>query len=125
MRQRGRTSPATVTIRFVDNACTAAALLPPPVLNRLCSDDIPRRIRQRNVYLSQIVLALDDESAVGFAAFKTAAGPIRVAHELWVERHARAGMGEVTTAIAAALEEAVLDAGDSRLFVITVRSMPL
>jgi hypothetical protein len=125
--RRTAVDPAStvVTVRMVDNAVDAETLLPLPVLNRLCSNDVPSRIRQCNVYLSQIVVALDGDSAVGFAAFKTTSGPVRVAHEFWVDQHARAGLAPVIGAMLAALEAAVSEAGCSRLFVVTIHATPL
>jgi hypothetical protein len=114
-----------VTIRLVDNAADIETLLPLGVLNRLCANDVPSRIRQCNVYLSRVVVALDHDSAVGFAAFKMTRGPVRVAHEFWVDPHARAGLTPVTEAILAALETAAGEAGCSRLFVVSARATPL
>src|SRR5665213_1720507 len=84
-------SPIVVTIRIVDGAVDAEALLPVSALNRLYSNDVPSRIRQCNVYLSRLVVALDGDSTVGFAAFKATRGAVRVAHEFWVDQRARAG----------------------------------
>jgi hypothetical protein len=118
-------SSPVVTVRLVDNAADTETLLPLRVLNRLCSNDVPSRVRQCNVYLSQVVVAFDGDSAVGFAAFKTTRGPVRVAHEFWVDQHARAGLTPVTEAMLAALEAAASEAGCSRLFVVIVQATPL
>src|ERR1019366_6928427 len=117
--------PTVVTIRIVDSAADAEALLPVSALNRLCSNDVPSRIRQCNVYLSHLVVALDGDSTVGFAAFKATRGPVCVAHEFWVDRRARSGLAPVTEAMLVALEATVGQAGCSRLFVVTVQGTPL
>jgi hypothetical protein len=124
-RTSGNPPPPIVTVRRAANADDVEQLLPPAVLARLCSGEIPTRVRQCNVYLSQVIVALDGDSAVGFAAYKPATGPVRVAHELWVDPQARAGPAEVTAAILSALESAVSSAGCSRLFVVVAQSTPL
>lgn len=86
-------SPTVVTIRIVDSAADAEVLLPVTVLDRLCSNDVPSRVRQCNVYRSHVVVALDGDSTVGFAAFKATRGPMCVAHEFWLDRRARAVPG--------------------------------
>jgi hypothetical protein len=123
--QRRMRRPTRVTVRIVDNAVDAERLLPLPVLNRLCFEDVPDRVRQYNLYRSHVVVALDGDSVVGFAAFKPTNGTIRVAHELWVDRHARAGLAPVTEAMLAALEAAARQAGCSRLFIVTVQATPV
>ena len=85
-------SPTVITIRIVDRPADAEALLPASVLDRLCFNDVPNRIRQCNVYLSHLVVALEGDSTVGFAAFKATPGSVRVAHEFWVDQGASAGL---------------------------------
>lgn len=118
-------APTIVTTRMTDNATDAEQLLPPPVLARLCSDHTPSRVRLCNLHLSHVLVALDGDSAVGFAAFKPMTGPVRVAHEFWVDPGARVGLAAVTEAMLAALESAVSAAGCSRLFVVLTQSTPL
>ena len=124
-RTSGNLPPPIVTVRRAANAADVEQLLPPAVLARLCSGEIPTRVRQCNVYLSEVIVALDGDSAVGFAAYKPATGPVRVAHELWVDPEARLGLAEVTAAVLSALEGAVRSAGCSRLFVVVAPSTPL
>jgi hypothetical protein len=115
----------TITVRRADNAIEAEKLLPLPVLGRLCSDPSVSNVRQCDVYLSHIIVALDGDSALGFAAYKPTAGPIRVAHEFWVDPHARCGRAPVTQALLTALEAAAHAAECSRLFVVVAQSTPL
>jgi hypothetical protein len=86
-------SPTIITVRLAHNPVDVETLLPLSVLQRLCSDPAPSRVRQCNVHVSQVIVALDGDAPLGFAAFKTAAGPVRVAHEFWVDalRQSRAG----------------------------------
>jgi hypothetical protein len=115
----------TITVRRGDNAIEAEKLLPLPVLGRLCSDPSMSNVRQCDVYLSQIIVALDGDSTLGFAAYKPTTGPIRVAHEFWVDPHARCGPAPVTQALLTALEAAARAAECSRLFVVMAQSTPL
>jgi hypothetical protein len=115
----------TITVRQAHNATEAEQLLPLPVLGRLCSHPSMSNARQRDVYLSQIIVALDGDSTLGFAAYKPTAGSIRVAHEFWVDPHARCGRAPVTQALLTALEAATRAAGCSRLFVVVAQSTPL
>jgi hypothetical protein len=114
-----------ITVRRADNAIEAQKLLPLPVLGRLCSDPSMSNVRQCDVYLSQIVVALAAGSTVGFTAYKPTAGPIRVAHEFWVDPHARCGQAFVTRALLTALEEAARAAACSQLFVVVAQAAPL
>ncbi len=115
----------TVTVRRANDAVEAEKLLPLRVLGRLCSDPNMSHVRQWDVYLSQIVVALDGDSTLGFAAYRPIAGPIRVAHEFWVDPHARCGQAPVTQALLTALEAAARAAGCSQLFVVVTASTPL
>ena len=114
-----------ITVRTAADAVEAEKLLAQPVLGRLCSDPNMSHVRQRDVYLSQIILALDGDSTLGFAAYKPTAGLIRVAHEFWVDPHARCGQVPVTQALVTALEAAARVAGCSQLFVVVAQSAPL
>ena len=118
-------STPNLTVRVVENAIDAETLLPLPILTRLCANERPSRARQDNVYRSQIIVALDGEVPVGFAAFKLTDQPIRVAHELWVHPHAAGGVVPVTHALVNALESAACAAGCSRVFVVLAASSPL
>jgi hypothetical protein len=115
----------TITVRRAANAVEAERLLPLPVLGRLCSDPGMSNVRQCDVYLSQIIVALEGDSPLGFAAYKPTTGPIRVAHELWVDPHARCGQAPVIHALLTALEGAARAAECSQLFVVVAQSAPL
>jgi hypothetical protein len=117
-------SPA-ITVRSADSAVEAEKLLPLHVIGRLCSDPNPSRGRQCDVYLSRLIVAVDGDSPLGFAAYKPTTGPIRVAHEFWVDPQARCGFAPVTEAMLTALEAAADAAGCSRLFVVVAQSTPL
>jgi len=115
----------TITVRRAANAIEAEKLLPLQVLRRLCSDPSLSNVRQCDVYLSQIIVALEGDSTLGFAAYKPTAGPIRVAHEFWVDPQARGGQAPVTQALLTALEGTACAAGCSHLFVVVAQSAPL
>ena len=114
-----------LTVRVADNAVDAAALLPLLILTRLYGNERPSRVRQDNVYGSHVIVALDGDVPVGFAAFKPTAGPVRVAHELWVRAHAPGGPARVTQALLNTLESGAITAGCSRLYVVLAASSPL
>jgi hypothetical protein len=114
-----------ITVRRADTAIEAQKLLPVPVLGRLCSDPSMSNVRQCDVYLSHIIVALDGDSTLGFAAYKPTTGPLRVAHEFWVDPHARCGRAPVTQALLTALEAAAGAAGCSQLFVVVTQATPL
>ena len=88
----------TVTVRKVESAIEVEKLLPLPVLERLCSDPGMSDGRHYDINRSQIIVALDGESALGFVAYKPTTGSIRVAHEFWVDPHTRCGQAQVTQA---------------------------
>ncbi len=115
----------SITVREADNAIEAERLLPRPTFGRLCSDPNISNVRRCDLYLSRIVVALDGESPLGFTAYRPTAGPIRVAHEFWVDPHARCGLALPTEAMLTALEEAAKAAACSRLFVVVGRSTRL
>jgi hypothetical protein len=115
----------SITVREVDNVREAETLLPPAVLARLCSRPAITNMRQRELYRSRIVVAFDGESPVGFAAYRPTEGRIRVAHEFWIDPHARCGQVLTTEAIVTALEEAARAAKCSRLIVLVARPVPL
>jgi len=115
-------SPTSITVRTVENAREAEELLPLPVLTRLCSAQRPSRVRQRHVYLSNVVVALDRDSPIGFAAYKPGKGPVRVAHEFWVDEHALGMLAPAIEAMLTALEGAVKSAGCSGLFLVVAQS---
>ncbi len=48
-RTDGDPASTVVTVRLVDNAVDAETLLPLPALNRLCSNDVPSRIRRADL----------------------------------------------------------------------------
>jgi len=116
---------SSITVRTADNAIDAEKLLPPPILARVCSDPNIGNVRQSDVYLSRIIVVLNGESPLGFAAYKPTAGPIRVAHEFWVDPHARCGLALPAEAMLTALEEAAKTVECSRLFVVMSRSTRL
>ena len=118
-------SPTRITIRHAHNAVDAEKLLPTSVLERLCPGDAPSRVRQSNVYLSPVIVALVGHSAVGFVAYKTTTGPVRIAHEFWVDLRARVGLAAVTEALLKRLEFVVRAAACSRLVVVLPESTPL
>jgi hypothetical protein len=120
-------TPSTphLTVCVADNAVDAETLLPLPMLTRLCANERLSRARQDNVYRSHVVVALDGDVPVGFAAFKPTAGRVRVAHELWVHAHAAGGPAHVTQALLNALESGAVTAGCSRLCVVLATSSPL
>lgn len=122
---RADPTPSSLSVRQAHSAVEAAQLLPLSVLARLCPNDMPGRVRPCNVYLSHVIVALDGDSAVGFAAFKTTSGPIRVAHEFWIDLHARVGLAPVTEAVLKGLESAVGATGCRRLVVVLPQSTPL
>jgi hypothetical protein len=66
-----------VTVRRVENPAEAEELLPLPVLRRLCSGPGANRSSPCDVYLSEHIVALDGEYAVGFAAYTPSADPRR------------------------------------------------
>ena len=98
--------PATprFTVRQTANAVDAETLLPLLTLTRLCGNEKPGRARQDNVYRSSVIVVLDGDVPVGFAAFKSTAGLVRVAHELWVHAHVSGGPVPVTHALLNTLE---------------------
>jgi hypothetical protein len=115
----------TVTVRMAESAVEVERLLPLPVLERLCAEPSMSVDRQYDMYRSQIIVALDGESALGFAAYKPTPGPIRVAHEFWVDPHTGCGPAPVTQALLTALEGTARAAGCSRVFVVVTQSVPL
>ena len=118
-------SATTVTIRHAHNAVDAERLLRPSVLDRLCHGDMPNRVRQRDVYVAHVIVAFVGKSAVGFTAYQTTTGSVRVAHEFCVDLRARVGLAPVTDAILTRLEFVVRAAGCSRLVVVLPESTPL
>ena len=115
----------SITVCEAENALEAEKLLPRPALGRLCSDPTISNVRWCDLYLSRIIVALDGESPLGFAAYRPTAGPIRVAHEFWVDPHARCGPALPTEAMLTALEEAAKVSECSRLFVVVGQSTRL
>jgi hypothetical protein len=115
----------SIVVRAADNAGEAEKLLPMAVLGRLCSEANPSTVRQDSVYLSNVIVALDRDSPVGFVAYRRTPAAIRVAHECWVDPHARCGLAPVIGALLTALEDAAKTAGCSRLFVVVAQSTPL
>jgi hypothetical protein len=57
--------PPSIIVREVNNAREAETLLPPALLARLGSGPAITNARQRELYRSPIVVALDGESPVG------------------------------------------------------------
>jgi hypothetical protein len=108
----------SIVVRAANNAIEAEKLLPAAALERLCSKPSPSSVRQDSVYLSNVIVALDGDFPVGFVAYRRTPGAIRVAHECWVDPHARGGLAPVMEALLTALEDAATAAGCSRLFVV-------
>jgi hypothetical protein len=118
--------PSTrIAIRHAHNAGDAEKLLPRYVLDRLCPEVTPHRMRQRDVYRSHVIVAFVDDAVVGFAAHKSTPGPFRIAHDFWVDRRARAGLAAVTHALLNRLEFVVRAAACSRLVVVLPAATPL
>ena len=118
-------SPTRIAIRHAHNAVDAEKLLPLSVLERLCPSDTPHRVRQHDVYVSHVIVALVGDSAVGFAAYKMTTAPIRIAHDFWVDPGARVGLAAVTEALLRRLEFVVRTTECSRLVVVVPASTPL
>lgn len=118
-------STAYLTVRVADNAGDAETRLPLPMLMRLCANERPSRARQDNAYRSHVMVALDGDVPIGFAAFKPTAGPVRVAHELWVHAHTPGGPEPVAQTLLNMLESIARAAGCTRLCVVLVTSIPL
>jgi hypothetical protein len=115
----------SIVVRAADNAVEAEKLLPTAALGRLCFEPNPSPVRQGSVYFSNVIVALDRESPVGFVAYRPTLGAIRVAHECWVDPHARNGLAPVIEALLTALEDAATATGCSRLLVVVAQSTPL
>jgi hypothetical protein len=114
-----------VTVRRAENPAEAEKLLPLPVLTRLTSGRSANWARQRDVYLSQLMVAIDGEYAVGFVAYRPTAGGIRVAHEFWIDPEPTCGLASAVGGLLAVLESAAVADGCSRLFLVVAHSAPL
>jgi len=114
-----------LTVCVADKAVDAKRILPLSVLTRLCSNERPSRIRQGNVYRSHVIVVLDGDVPVGFAAYKPTLGRVRVAHELCVPTPAPGDPTQVTQALLNTLETGAITAGCSRLCVVLAASSPL
>jgi hypothetical protein len=118
-------SPRRIVIRHAHNAVDAEKLLPLAVLERLYAGATPSQVRRSHLYSSRVIVALVGDSTVGFAAYRTAAAPVRIAHEFAVDARARVGLATVAEALLKRLEFVVTAAECSQLVVVLPESTPL
>ena len=119
----GEDRSTPVTVRVVES---------PDQVQKLLADVPGCSLLERNTGSSPseqgfpvVIVALDGQTTVGFAAFKATSGAIRVAHELWVDPRVSFGVAPVAEAILRALESTARTACCSRLFVLMDHSTPL
>jgi hypothetical protein len=116
---------SSIVVRVADNAVDAQGLLPMYALGRLCAEPNPSAVRQNGIYLSNVIVALDGDAPVGFIAYRRTPGPIRVAHECWVDPDPRCGLALLLESLLTEFEASAKAAECSRLFVVVGQSARL
>lgn len=117
--------PPGLAVRPSEEWSAVSQLLSPRVLERLCGKDSPSQARRAQLSQSQVIVATYHDKAIGFLAYKSGAGGVQVAQELWVDTQAPCGVATVASALIERLEQEALWSGCDKLFIVVPQNTPL